>query len=298
MKWKFSQKEQGIFFILLAAFFFAMMNLFIRLSGDLPVMQKSFFRNLIAFFVAFFFILKKKERIYVGKGNRLSLAIRVVSGTVGIICNFYSVDHMNLSDATMLNKLSPFFAIIFSAFVLKEHAGKKDWAAVMLAFLGALFVIKPTLEMKSIPALLGLMGGLTAGLAYTFVRKLTTNGVTGSIIVFMFSGFSCLVSLPSLIFDYEPMSLIQLVLLVLTGIMAAGGQLFITAAYARASAKDISVFDYTQVIFTAVLGFFLLHQLPDAYSIIGYVIIFSVAILKWNADQKIEKIKKQTKQIM
>ena len=96
--------------------------------------------------------------------------------------------------------------------------------------------------------------------------------------VFFFSAFSCLVLVPWLLLDYHPMSPKQILFLLGAGLMAAGGQFAITAAYNFAPAKEISVFDYTQVVFAALLGFFVLGQVPDLYSVVGYVIIIGVAV--------------------
>lgn len=280
------QKNLGILYIMCAAFCFALMNLFVRLSGDLPVMQKSLFRNLVAAGIALAMIVKEREKIQFrteqasAAKNLGFLLVRAGAGTIGILCNFYAVGTLNIADASMLNKLSPFFAIIFSIFVLKEKPKRKEWLAVIVAFLGALFVVKPSFHMESIPALIGLCGGLFAGLAYTFVRKLGQNGVKGNLIVFFFSTFSCLVVLPGVILQYKPMTGQQLLFLLLAGLAAAGGQFSITAAYTKAPAKEISVFDYTQVIFAALLSLVVLGEWPDVYSFIGYAIIIGTAVAK------------------
>lgn len=73
----------------------------------------------------------------------------------------------------------------------------------------------------------------------------------------------------------------QLVYLLLAGVSATGGQFCITAAYTKAPAKDISVFDYFQILFAAVLGFFFLEQIPDHLSVIGYIVIIGSAVFKW-----------------
>ena len=130
----------------------------------------------------------------------------------------------------MLNKLSPFFAIICSFFVLKEVAGKLDWVTVIAAFVGMLLVVKPTMSMETVPALIGALGGFGAGFAYTFVRKLGQRGENSMIIVLFFSAFSCAVTLPFFVFQYQPMSGLQWLFLICTGISAAGGQIFITKA--------------------------------------------------------------------
>ncbi len=278
------QKLRGIRYILCAAFFFALMNLFVKAAGDLPVWQKCFFRNLVAGFIAIGMLLKKKERVTVGKGNWKYLLTRCVAGTVGILCNFYAIGKMNIADASILNKLSPFFCIILSIYVLKERPDKKDVLAVVLAFTGALFVVKPSFQMDCFPAVMGVISGFGAGLAYTCVRKMSKSGVKGDVIVFCFAVFSCVSVIPGMLLTYEPMTTKQLICLLLAGASAAGGQFSITAAYFHAPAKEISVFDYTQVIFAAILSFIAFRDLPDVLSFVGYGIIIGTAIWKWRMD--------------
>lgn len=275
-----NQKLKGICFILLAAFSFSIMNTMVKLSGDLPFIQKSFFRNFVAFAAASTVLLKSKEKFQFQKKNLIPLTFRAILGTIGILGNFYAVDRMLLSDATMLNKLSPFFNIIFSYFLLKEKVRPFQAAAIITAFLGSLFIIKPGFQMGSylVPSLVGILGAIGAGSAYSLVRYLTGKGERGFFIVFYFSAFSCLVALPSMIFDYHPMELWQVAVLLFAGLAAAAGQFAITAAYSCAPAKEISVFDYTQVIFSAILGYFAFQQIPDAFSFLGYLIICGTSV--------------------
>ena len=114
-----SQKTKGIVCIVITAFFFALMSVFVRLAGDLPSMQKSFFRNLVAVFFAALLLLRNRQPISLDRERVVALVLRSVFGTLGVLCNYYAVDHLVLADATMLSKLSPFFAIIFSYFILK-----------------------------------------------------------------------------------------------------------------------------------------------------------------------------------
>ena len=285
-----SQKSKGILCILSSALFFALMSLFVNLSGNVPVIQKSFFRNIVAAVISFVILVRSKEKVTIGKGNLKLLLARSTCGYVGILCNFYATSNMNISDAQMLNKLSPFFAIVFSYIILKEVAGKVDWIAVVIAFLSSLLVVKPTFSFDVIPALIGVLGGMTAGCAYTFVRLLTGRGVKSAFIIFFFSAFSTIMSLPTILFDYSPMTTHQLTYLILAGCAAAGGQISITAAYKRAPAKELSVFDFSQVAFAALLGFVFLGQMPDYLSIIGYVLIIGTAVAKWKYT--LEKDKK------
>ena len=73
----------------------------------------------------------------------------------------------------------------------------------------------------------------------------------------------------------------QFILLLLAGLAASGGQFGVTYAYKYAPARDISIYDYTQVIFAALLGFLAFGQLPDTMSLIGYVIICGVSVFMY-----------------
>lgn len=291
-------RYKGIIFIVISAFFFALMNLFVKLSGDLPTMQKAFFRNFVAALVALAMLLAKPSQFRTIKGNVFSLVMRSVAGTLGVILNFYAIDSINIADASILNKLSPFFAILFSWMLLREKPGKLEFLAVLIAFVGAGFVVKPTFSVEVLPALGGVLGGMMAGLAYTYVRKAGSNGAARNLIVFFFSAFSCVVILPFMLISYKQMEWWQLLYLLGAGGSAAGGQMFITRAYTYAPAKEISVFDYSIVIFTTVLGLIFLSEFPDALSYVGYVIIIGGAAVNWVYQKYKEKHTKANKDVI
>lgn len=175
---KISPKHKGVLCIISSAFCFAFMGAFVRLAGDLPSVQKSFFRNLVAFiFAAAILIRQKGSFLPQKKSNIGALLIRSVCGTLGILCNFYAVDHLALSDAAMLNKMSPFFVIVFSAMFLRERTNLVQTLGVIVAFAGSLLIIKPSLaNLELVPSLLGFLGGMGAGAAYTAVRWLGIRG--------------------------------------------------------------------------------------------------------------------------
>lgn len=256
-------------------------------------MQKCFFRNVVAMGIAVIALIRSGQPFRIGQGNMKYLLLRAIGGTLGMICNFYAIDHIPISDASILNKMSPFFAIIFSVFILREIANRYEWLAVCVAFLGAVFVIKPSFDMATMPALIGLLGGCGAGFAYTFVRKLGQRGENSMIIVLFFSAFSTLCTLPNMIFHYAPMTPEQWMWLILTGAAAAGGQIFITKAYSYAPAREISVYDFSNVLFSAIWGMLFLRQKPDVLSVIGYVIIIGTSVIKWNYTRKRWNVEKQ-----
>ena len=273
---------KGIVCIILAALGFSLMTFFVRLSGNVPTMEKAFFRNAFAAVVSFILLKREGEKFHVKRENRSDLFFRCLFGTSGLIANFYAVDKIGIADANMLNKLSPFFAIVLSIPILKERPRKIDILTTLVAFLGAVLIVRPGSGISNtIPALIGLYGGFGAGFAYVFVRKLGGKGEKTPIIVLCFSLFSCLVCIPFIIPVFVVPTFKQLLLLILAGLAATLGQFGITSAYKFAPAREISVFDYTQVVFAALLGILFLHEIPVSLSIAGYAIIIGVAVFRW-----------------
>ena len=278
------KRLKGIISIMISAAGFAGMSFFVKLSGKVPVIEKAMFRNAVALLVAYIIMRREGVSFYVEKKNRLPLFLRCFFGTAGLICNFWAIGYLKLGDSSILQKMAPFFSIVMSIFILQEKPNLTSIVSVLVALIGAAFVVKPGQGLLGLPALVGLLGGFCAGTAFTFVRKLGTHGVRGAQIVFYFSFISSIALLPICLLQFRPLSAEQLLFLTGAGLCAAVGQIFVTKAYSYAPAKEISVFDYSQVIFSAILGFVILGELPDIYSFIGYALIFSMAIWKWKKD--------------
>jgi len=273
---------KGIFCIIIAGFGFALMSFFVKLSGDLPSMQKGFFRNIIAVFISSIPLIKHWKVINIPKNKTgwLVLISRSVFGTIGLVLNFYAISHISLADSSIIQKLSPFIIIILSYIFFKEEMTRFQFFSIIIAFIGIILIIKPSgNDIISMGALAALLGALCAGIAYTCVRYLGTHNISGEFIIFFFSSLSSLMLLPYLIFDYRSMSLYQLSMLLLAGISATIGQYGVTFAYKFAAAKNISVFDYSQVLFSGIFGYMFFGEFPDFQSLIGYIIVISVGIV-------------------
>ena len=273
---------KGIFCIIIAGFGFALMSLFVKLSGDLPSMQKGFFRNIIAVFISSIPLIKHWKVINIPRNNTgwLVLISRSVFGTIGLVLNFYAISHISLADSSIIQKLSPFIIIILSYIFFKEEMTRFQVFAIIIAFIGITLIIKPSgNNIISMGALAALLGALCAGIAYTCVRYLGTHNISGEFIIFFFSSLSSLMLLPYLILDYRTMTYFQLLMLILAGISATIGQYGVTFAYKFAAAKNISVFDYSQVLFSGIFGYMFFEEFPDFQSLIGYIIVISVGIV-------------------
>src|SRR5690625_4301602 len=196
---------------------------------------------------------------------------------IGVILNFYAIDHLVLADADMLNKMSPFITIIFAAIFLREYVVRFQIISIIIAFLGSLLIIKPTFTIDTVPYTAGILSAVFAGGAYTVLRLLG-NKEKFYTVVFYFSAFTTVVLLPYVIIFYEPMTLKQWIYLLLGGFFATIGQIGITAAYKYAPPKEVSIFSYATVIYAGILGFIFFQEIPDLWSILGYISIFLASL--------------------
>lgn len=277
---RLTSTQKGILFIICSAFFFTVMNVCVKRAGSIPSIQKAFFRNSIASLASLFLLVKTRPALLVPKKMIPVLILRTMLGTAGLVANFYAVSHLALADASILAKLAPFFTIFFSFLFLKERVSPYQLLAAVFAFAASFLIIKPTFAGTAhvLAASIACFGGLCAGGAYTCVRYLLTHKTSGSFVVFFFSAVSMLMLLPFFIGGFKPMSTTQFILLLAAGVAGAAGQFAITAAYSHAPAKNIAVFDYTQILFASFFGLVLFYEIPDGASIAGYIIISSIAV--------------------
>ena len=287
-----SNRTKGIFCILASAFGFALMAAFIRLCDDygspISSFQKSFFRNLVAVALAAGVFWRgcrenakrakpdgrAEPKTHIGGKAWALVLLRAVLGTVGIFSNFYALSHIPIAEGQTLNKTAPFFTVLFAWLFMGERANWKQAIALVVAFVGVVFVAKPGFAGdETLPLAMGLLGGACAGSAYACVHKLGTMKVNASLIILFFSVFSSVASLPFMAYDYTPMTAAQVAILCGVGVGAAIGQFGITSAYRFAEPRQIAVFDYSSILFAALFGFVLFGQVPDGLAVLGFVLI-------------------------
>lgn len=282
---KIEQKTKAIFFMLISALGFTLMSVAVKAIPDIPIFQKVFLRNLISCFVAFIIIVKEKRGFKVKKANIPALATRSILGFLGIVANFYAVEHLLLADSNMLGKLSPITVSIVAVIFLKEKVDKQQILGIIISFIGALFVVKPTFSLSILPSLSGLLSVTFAGISYTCIRYLNDKE-NPNIIVFYFSLLSVLASAPFTICDFVAPTPIQWVYLISIGIFACLAQFFMTYSYKNAPASEIAIYNYSGIPIGIILGFFIFDEIPDIYSFIGGFIIIAVAIYLYLHNKK------------
>ena len=232
---------KAMVYMVLSGLCFAMMGAAVKLSGDLPLPTKVFFRNLVTLGITSAVAIGLRQNPFGPTSHLKWLLLRSVSGLLGVFLYFLALDRMNLADASLLNKTSPFFVAVFAVLFLGEKLNRIVVVSLVVAFFGAMLVIKPSFDASMLPALAGLGSGMFAGVAYTIVRGLKGR-VSPNRIIFYFSLVSCTATLPFLVAAPPSPDRGQWFALIGTGIFAAGGQYGLTYAYHYARATRISIF--------------------------------------------------------
>jgi drug/metabolite transporter (DMT)-like permease len=283
-------KPKAIILILISALAFAVMGAMVKLAGDIPLFEKVFYRNLISLGMAFIMIKNKNISFFGKKENQLYLFSRSILGLLGVILSFYAINFLVLSDASMLNKISPFFVTLFAIFFLKEKLTKIQIPVLIIVFIGALLIIKPQFNFSVVPSIAGFLSAMCAGATYTIIRFLRDREKP-STIVFYFSFISVVVMFPLMMLNYQNPTMTQLMYLIGIGVFAGIAQFALTNAYRFAPASEVSIYDYTSIIFSGIIGFVIWAEVPDILSIMGSVLIIGAAVFAfiYNGKKGLEK---------
>ncbi|MDH3284700.1 MAG: DMT family transporter [Acidobacteriota bacterium] len=191
-------------------------------------------------------------------------------------CYFYAIDHLVLADAAMLNKLSPFVALVAAWAFLAERPTARTMAAVALAFAGALLVIKPRFDLTVLPALAGFGSALFAGCAYTIVRSLRDREAPETII-FVFSLVTVVLLLPPVAVGFSAPRPLDLLWVACIGVAAAAGQFSLTYAFRHGPAAEVALYSYMTIVFAGLIGLVVWGETPDVASAAGAAAILAAA---------------------
>lgn len=264
---------KGVTLMILSAFFLSINALFVKIL-DFPLYEKIFVRNLLGVLIILPLLKPNDLKLNMNQSKRLLL--RSFFGLMGLITYYFAIERMILSDAAMLNKLNVFFVMMFSVMFLGEKLKRYQLISILIAFVGALFVIKPSFDSDIIPSLIAVASAMFAGAAYTTLRSLS-GSVKPFIVVFYFSLFTTIVSFFVMIStSYKIPDFKETIFLLLMGASATVGQVLMTKAYRYAEASKLSIYNYSSILFSLFFTFVVLSDAPDIYSIFGgFLIIFA-----------------------
>lgn len=279
-----SNKYKGVILIILASLFFSLMATTVKSVNEFPLVQKVFFRNLIGLVILSSFIVKDKAILKLN--NKKLIFARSAFGLIGVFFYYKSLTMLNLSEAVVINKLSPFFVIIIGYVVLKEKIKFTQIIAVAIALVGIIVLVRPQVNIDILPAFIGIAGAISAASAYTIIRELSKTDSTITI-VFYFCLISTLVTLPFLIPVFVIPTFLEFIGLSLIGVFALAAQLLMTQAYRYAPASQLSIYTYFNILFSTVLGvIFWKESLSYTFLIGAGLIVFAGYINFYSVNEK------------
>jgi len=280
---KVDDDEKGIMYMVLSSAFFALMAATVKFLGDIPLAEKIFFRNLVGILFGLFMVSRNGKKL---KVNSVKLVLlRSLIGFFSIASYFYAIGQMKMADAVILNKTSPFFVMIFAALFLNEKIKKTQLFSLSFAVLGALFVIKPSLSSEMFPALIALSAGILSGISYTLLRHLRKSE-SSETIVLAFCTFSTLATLPFLFTGkFVVPDLREVLALFALGLFALLAQFFVTKAYRFSEAGEVSIYAYSNIVFSVIIGIIIFSEIPDSLSIFGGSAIIMAGFINFYASK-------------
>jgi drug/metabolite transporter (DMT)-like permease len=267
---------------------FAAMAVLVRiLGGRYPVGQVVFFRSAFAIVpVVIIYALRGELEAAVRTGRPFRHLGRGLTALGSMFFNFSALARLPVVDATAISFIAPLITVAMSAVFLRERVRIYRWSAVVLGFAGVLVMLLPQIDVaRSAAAATGAIGagfGIMAAFftaASTIQTRAMTVSETTSAIVLYFSLICAIGSLVTAPFGWLMPRGVELSMLIATGICGGVGHILLTESYRLAPASLIAPFDYSSMLWTLLLGFLVLGELPTPLVFIGAAIIVAAGLL-------------------
>lgn len=267
--------------MIVASFLFACMGVCVKLgSVQFSTGELVFYRGFVG--LVMMFVLSRVRAIPLATPHwRLQLS-RSVSGSLALMCYFFAIGALPIATAVTLSYTSPIFMALLLAVFMGERLRWPTLLSVVIGFSGVMVLLRPTLAAgQELGAMVGLVGGALASLAYISVRELGRAGEPEVRTVFWFSlittalGLGWALTGPVNIPNWREAAIVLGV-----GLFGALAQLAMTRSYRYGRTVVSANLSYSTVIFASFFGALVWgDQLPlSAWVAIGLIIASGVAV--------------------
>ena len=245
-------------------------------SGEIHTFEIVFFRSLFGTV----FLLPWLWRSGLGGLRTHRIGMHMVRGFVGlatIYLLFTAIALAPLGEVAAIVSTRPLIGSLGAVLILHEVARGHRWTAMMLGLVGAMVIIRPGFSDVSLGVTLALVAVLLMAILSLVIKSLARTESPDTIVVWQMIVFTPFSVVPAL-FVWQTPALTEFVLLVGTGLCGTVTQRCLTRAYAAADATVVLPFDFTRLVFSALLGFLLFAEIPDVWTWSGGLLIL-LAIL-------------------
>lgn len=260
----------------LAAFWFALMNVFVKKVNHLPAMELVFFRCSISTFFCFGGIFMQKLN---WKGtNRKLLLLRGTFGTISLWLYFLTLKKLSLGTAVSIQYMSPIFSVIVASYLLKEKIAPVQFLFFAISFAGVLFVKGFDPGVSTLYLVVGMGSALGSALAYNMIRNLKDKEHP-LVVVLHFQLLAAIVGLVFSIFNWQTPTGWDWLYLFLVGATTQLAQMAMTRSLQNDKVANVTILQYTGIIYALVFGYFLFDESHDVFAIIGMLLIVGGVVL-------------------
>tara|TARA_Y100000588_G_scaffold393898_1_gene511821 strand:- start:2001 stop:2828 length:828 start_codon:yes stop_codon:yes gene_type:complete len=226
------------------------------------------------------------QGIHYLKTARIRLhVLRAIVSTCALSCFYFAVSQIGLAESLVLNASSPLFIGMIAIFLLDENLDRRTIFALGIGFLGVVLLLKPSVGVFQVGAIVGAFSGVFIALGKVFIRKMAdTEPVLR--IVFYFGLFSTFICMLPLIWLWEIPSRFVVACMLAGAALGTVGQIFLTYAFSRNRAARVAPFTYVSVVFGGFLGWVIWDELPDNLTIAGTVLVMSGCLLMLSKPQQ------------
>jgi drug/metabolite transporter (DMT)-like permease len=265
----------GIAYRLSAMLCVACLSATVKWAGlhGVPVFEIVFFRNAFAFVPVGLYIWRTSGVSVLKTQRPFGHLHRSVVGLIGMTCSFFALQHLPLTAATAFTFAAPLFMTALSALMLREPVGRHRWGAVVVGFIGVLIMVRPEPGHMNLTGVgFAITAALGSALAMVQIRQIAVTE-KGPTIVFYFTLAGTVLGLAVSLFNWVTPDPLTLGVLILGGLIGGVGQLFLTEAIRVAPVGVVAPFDYSQLIWATILGFFIWGELPRLTTLTGAAVV-------------------------
>lgn len=275
----YTHRGRGICLALLSALSFSLMQVFVALTGpEISITEQTFFRNLIGLIAVGFVAKRQGISFYGARRYQPYLFARSAAGFLAIVLLFYASRNAAQADVSILNRMSMFTISGVSALFLHEKLSKIHIPAMLLAFLGAFIAANPSFSSAFLPLLAAFGTALCDTISYPMISYL--SGKVHSLTVVMhFCTFSTVLSVPLMVSTFVWPTGWNLFCLLMIGVFAAIGQITMTFSYRWAPAGELSIYNQIAILYSALMGFLFLDQIPSVRTLVGGGMVIAASAL-------------------
>lgn len=275
---------RGALWMLASALAFTVMMTLIKyLGADYPASLQTFYRQVAGFLVLLPIILRHRSAAFATTRPGI-LIFRSAAGTIGMILSFYGFQKMPLADANALSFTRTLWLVPLAAFVVREKIGPLRIGAAVVGFLGVLIMVRPGQGghfALGLPALAMLASSFLFALTVTGMKVMTRDHSPTVLLVWS-ATLGLVLAIPGAFLAWRWPAPFDLVLLGLMGVMGTVTQACYIKGMAIGDAAAMAPVDYVRLVFTAAAGFFLFHELPGKWTLVGAgVVVASTLFITW-----------------